>query len=349
MRGPDFELPPIDPPPPPVVPPAPVPPKHRRFPKAGAAALAGLLGLSGIGAYAWYSASGSSSPPTRIDPPATGATAGTLPAGSSATTLTPTTRAVTRTCLESEETFGAAREGPPDRPPWLTLHFGPRVSTAALVLISEAASAARQAFGEAGAVGIHVHCTLEEYAASLNRSPEEALKIINEGRIASIHRSDITIYGPRFERQPSAERRRIVYHEYFHAVQHTLSRNRSARSDLERPMWLIEGSARFFENAVTQRELDAFRRDLRRWAALPELATLVEPAGSDSPGGNAAYTLGSVAADYLVKTYGRDRLQYEFWAALAATDWRSAFSQVFGVSVDSFYADFETYRATLRP
>ena len=29
--------------------------------------------------------------------------------------------------------------------------------------------------------------------------------------------------------------------------------------------------------------------------------------------------------------------------AFAATDWRSAFLQVFGVTVDSFYDDFEAY------
>jgi len=57
----------------------------------------------------------------------------------------------------------------------------------------------------------------------------------------------------------------------------------------------------------------------------------------------------SIASDYLVAKYGRDRLRNEFWVAFAATDGRSEFLQVFGVTVDSFYADFEAYRSTLRP
>ena len=182
-------------------------------------------------------------------------------------------------------------------------------------------------------------------------SPDEALEDIREGRFASIRSSQISIYGPSFERQSPASRRHIIYHEYFHAVQHSLSRNRSARSDVERPLWLIEGSARYFENAVTQQELDAFRRtNVRRWEALPTLAALEQSSPSrPTVAPDEAYIVGSVACDYLATKYGRDRLQYEFWAALAQTDWRSAFARVFGVTVDSFYPEFEAYRSTLRP
>ena len=313
-----------------------------------------LLGLSAVGAYAWNSTVERNPAPqvSFEDPlPSTAATPETRPAPSSSSTVTPTSVAVgpTRTCLESAESAGAAREAPSERPPWLTLHFSPRVSTASLVLISGAASEAREAFGEAGAVGVHVYCDIEEYAAGLRISSEEASRRIGERRFASILLSDIRIYGPSYERQTTADRRRIIYHEYFHAVQHSLSRNRSARGDLERPVWLIEGSAKFFESSMTQRELEAFRRsEVRRWAALPELSTFIDGAGSDAEFGPEVYRLGSVASDYLVTKYGRDRLQHDFWAALATTDWRSAFLQVFGISVDEFYADFETYRTTLR-
>ena len=46
----------------------------------------------------------------------------------------------------------------------------------------------------------------------------------------------------------------------------SLSRGRSSRSGLEHPLWLIERSARFFENAVVPRDLENFRRtQIRRW------------------------------------------------------------------------------------
>ena len=352
MKGPDFEI-PADSSAPAKEAPIARPQDRGLFRKLRATAFVGLLGLSAVGAYAWNSTVDRNPPPQASfeDPlPSTPATPETRPTPSSPTTVTPTSVVVssTQTCLETEESPGAARDAPPERPPWLTLHFGPRVSTASLVLISGAASEAREAFGEAGAVGVHVYCDIGEYAAGLRIPPEEAQKRIGEGRFASIVLSDIRIYGPRFERQPSVERRRIIYHEYFHAVQHSLSRNRSSRG--ERLLWLIEGSARYFEHAITPRSLDAFRRsELRRWPALPELATFIDPVGADTTVGPEVYRLGSVAADYLATKYGRDLLQHDFWAALAGTDWRSAFLQVFGVGLDEFYADFETYRATLRP
>ena len=351
VKGPDFEIPP-DPPAPPVG--APVQPlrKPGGFHKVRAAVLVVLLGLSGVGAYAWSTVETDRAPlvPFEDPLPSTAATPETRPAPSSSSTVTPTSVPVSsnRTCVDSEGSPGGAREAPSERPPWLTLHFGPRVSTAALVLISSAASEAREAFGDAGAVGVHVYCDIDEYAAALRIPSEEALRRISEGRFASIVVSDIRIYGPSFERQPSVERRRIIYHEYFHAVQHSLSRNRSSRG--ERLLWLIEGSARYFEYAITERSLAAFRQsEVRRWADLPELATLIDPVGSDTTAGREAYRLGSVASDYLATKYGRALLQHDFWAALAGTDWRSAFLQVFGVSLDEFYADFEIHRATLRP
>ena len=351
MKGPDFEIPP-DPPAPAVGAPVQPPRAPGVFRKLRATVLALLLGLTGVGAYAWSTVETDPAPlvPFEDPLPSTAATAGTRPPPSSSSTATSTSVAVSpnRTCLDSEESLGAAREAPPERPPWLTLHFGPRVSTAALVLISGAASEARQAFGDAGAVGVHVHCDIEDYAAALRIPSEEALKRTGEGRFASILVSDIRIYGPSFERLGSAERRRVIYHEYFHAVQHSLSRNRTSRG--ERLLWLIEGSARYFEHAIPERSLETFRRShIRRWPALPELATLIDPVGADVTAGPEAYSLGSVASDYLVTKYGRDLLQRDFWTALAGADWRSAFLQVFGVSLDDFYADFEAYRATLRP
>jgi hypothetical protein len=76
----------------------------------------------------------------------------------------------------------------------------------------------------------------------------------------------------------------------------------------------------------------------------------VDAGGSVSTGGSGdAYTVGFVASDYLVEKYGRERLEDDFWVALATTDWRSAFLEVFGLTVDAFHSEFAACRAALKP
>ncbi len=355
MKGPDFEIPPLPPPGPPEDAPTVVrtrPVARRARAMAGVA----LLATSAAGAFAWYSQAG-----TTPDRPAvvttsapTRATAGSLPAPSSSTsTVTPGTRrsTVVRTCLDSEESPGASRGASPDRTPWITFDASPRVAADALALISDAALEAREVLGESSAFTVHVHCDLSEYAASTNSTVEEAQLEIERGQVAHVRRREMWIYGPAFGAASPSTQRRILYHEYFHVVQGFLSRDRSGRADVKTPLWLLEGSARYFENAVRPGDLQSVRRtQIRRWDALPTLEQLEETGGSVATGGSGgAYTLGLVASDYLVTKYGRERLQHDFWVALAGTDWRSAFLQVFGVTVDAFYSEFEAYRATLRP
>jgi len=141
--------------------------------------------------------------------------------------------------------------------------------------MARAASDARDALGEAGAVVIHVDCDIDEYAAATGTTLEEARQYVTDGRFAHILGQTIFLYGPSVEKQPVAIRRQAVYHEYFHALQRFLSTNRSARRGVDRPLWLIEASAKFFEHAVTDRELG----------------------GSPATGGSgAAHTIGSIAA-----------------------------------------------------
>jgi len=114
----------------------------------GGAALVVLLVLSGIGAYAWYSAQATGpSQPSRVDDPVvTSGTASSLPSPRSSV-VTPTTpaAAVTRTCLDSQDDPGAAREAPSEIAPWITFDFSPRVAGQALALMAGAASEARGA------------------------------------------------------------------------------------------------------------------------------------------------------------------------------------------------------------
>ena len=350
MRGPDFEI-PTEPPDPPADPPVTDVPR-RLGPRRAVAAVA-LVGTSAVGAFAWYSQTERTPrrPAAVVTSAPTRATAETGPARNSPTSaVTPTTRTrtVVRTCLDSQENPGAS---PSSSSGSITFDVSPRVTGEALALISDAASEAGQALGDSGAFTVHVHCDMNEYASALNMPVEEARLAIDRGRVAHVRRRDMWIYGPAFEMRALSGQRRTLYHEYFHVVQAFLSSDRSGRSDVNTPLWLLEGSARYFENTVRQGDLQSTRRtQIRRWDALPTLDQLEETGGAVATGGSGgAYTLGLVASDYLVTKYGRERLQRDCWVALAAADWRSAFLQVFCVTVDAFYSDFEAYRATLKP
>ena len=351
MRGPDFEIPPIDPPAPPVdgpVPEGPKAPAARRF---RAAALAGVLALSGSGAFAWYSSQSPAGPPAPVVLPSTTQTTEPLRTSTSSTRPTTTTRApVVETCVESAEHPAAAGGASPEGFPWITFKVSPRATRDSLDRIARAASQAREEFGDAGALGVRVYCEVQEWATASNTPPGEVQENVTAGLVALVRGGDIWIYGPTFEKQPASREREIVYHEYFHTLQRSLSRTRSATGG--NPLWLIEGSARYFENAVTPGELESFRRSqIRRFDDRPALEELEQSGGSTSSGGTGhAYPVGAVAVDYLVQTYGRERIQTDFWVALGGGGgWRSAFLHVFGVSTDTFYADFATYRQTLRP
>ncbi len=353
MRGPDFEIPSSPLPAPSMEPPAPERPTRGGAARMRAAALAALVVISGVGVLAGYSAlrSSSSTPPVMDSAPSSTPTTVILRTSPSSTTPPTTTPVVrlTKACLESAESTGAAGGSSPEGFPWITFHVSPRAATEALVRIAKSASEAREAFGDAGALGVRVYCDIEEFAAASNTPPDEVQKNVTQGQAAYQFRGDIWLYGPLFERRSSVDQRHTIYHEYFHALQRSLSRTRTGRPGT--PLWLIEGSATFFENAVTPRELENFRRvEIRRWDAKPALEALELSGGARSTGGTGdAYTVGAVAADYLVTRYGRERLQSELWLAIAETDWRTAFERVFGVSVDTFYSEFASYRQTLRP
>jgi hypothetical protein len=355
VRGPDFEI-PTDPPPPPPDQPVPDLPGRLRPRRARAAAVVALVGVSAAGAFAWYSQTGTTVPGPAVvsTTTPTRATATTLPTrNSSPSTVTPTTqaRAVVRTCLEPQENPRASQGSSPDLAPWITFDFSPRIAADALTLISDAASEARAVLGETPPFTVHIHCDMNEYAASTSTPVEEARLEVERGKVAHVKQGEMWIYGPAFGTKPLSIRREIVYHEYVHILQGFLSGERSGRRDVDTPLWLLEGSARYLENTVRQGDLDTERRtQIRRWGALPTLEELEDSGGSAATGGSGeAYTLGFVASDYLVDRYGRSRLQRDFWVALGETDWRSAFLHVFGLTVDAFYTEFEAYRATLRP
>lgn len=261
--------------------------------------------------------------------------------------------------LTSDELLGDAPEagaaGPSqDRPvagsgSAVVIRHDPNVPPGILDSIEETMAYARQDFGDSGPIVVHVYSTSEAFiAAHEPRAREQARKDIEGGSFAQAGSGVIWIYTPTYAKSRTNSRRLTLLHEYFHTVQRSLSG--PSRSRL--PLWLVEGSAKYFEVRVgSDRGYTYFEKDrennLVKSKALGPLAKYETEGASKARGGNGeAYTLGFVASDYLVQTKGVDALKRDFWTLLASTpDWKTAFTQAFGTSVEAFYADFEAQRS----
>lgn len=214
--------------------------------------------------------------------------------------------------------------------------------------IEETVAYARREFGDSGSVVVHVYSTSETFiAAHEPRAQEQARKDIEGGAFALAGSGVIWIYTPTYAKSGTNSRRLTLLHEYFHTVQDSLSGPR--RSQV--PLWLVEGSARYFElRTGADRGYTYFDREreneIAKSKALGPLAKYETEGASTARGGRGeAYTLGFVASDFLVQTKGVDTLKRYFWTLLASTpDWQTAFSKAFGTSVEDFYVAFEANR-----
>lgn len=136
-----------------------------------------------------------------------------------------------------------------------------------------------------------------------------------------------------------AERAAILFHEWYHVLQETLS------SGPPPPTWFVEGTAEWagFDAAVHFGyfdSLDYVRRAIRYDAGRPP-RSLTE-AKPENPG---VYSLYFTGIDFLTSHYGgRDRLR-RFWVRYdPGESWKAVFRSVFGVPVKTFLKKYEAYR-----
>ena len=265
---------------------------------------------------------------------------------SSTTTTRPAPTTTTTTLLPGVSQRPIAVTGPP-----IVLRYDEGMAPQALSIVEETIPVAHEALGESGPLVVHVYASADLYVASVEaRSQERARADLDAGAVATAAGGVIRIYGPRFLERDTTSRRLIVLHEYFHTVQSRLSAGRSGAV----PLWLREGTARYVEYGVAGDHgyLDYGRRrasEVRGSRALESLQAYEEQGGPTFRGeSGGAYVVGFLASEYLESLKGRQAVQRDFWTALrTSADWRAAFTTVFGVSVDQFYADFEVYRKTL--
>ena len=148
--------------------------------------------------------------------------------------------------------------------------------------------------------------------------------------------------------------RRVMAHEYYHAIQHQSSNTNAAS-------WLVEGGADWAEAGLRRRDAaSSFEQEL---AGKRQSVASGNPPPLDHAERKVEdwqYTLGALASHQLALSNGEQSL-LEFWRALlpeplgplgrwqSEPPWQSVFQDVFGFTVDDFYSKFANWRGELAP
>ena len=166
---------------------------------------------------------------------------------------------------------------------------------------------------------------------------------------------------------------KTVFHEYFHAVQHshvfTLDRDKRDAL-LDGPsggVWFVEGGAEYMAQITTQRLRDSGTLTASTWnsttrrSSASDLATRMEwkmnkvkerrtanPGLKISeieygPDQNIAYDYGTWAHAYLADMVGPDVLLDSFYANLNDLGWEESFVQAYGMTSAAFLTAFEEF------
>jgi len=137
----------------------------------------------------------------------------------------------------------------------------------------------------------------------------------------------------------------LVAHEHFHVLQSQIGcLPPRARKEYA---WLTEGSAVYVgwrtvieaDEVSAERAEELFNRLLTSRGALPRLTTYEREIEGD-----AAYTLAYNAFQILIARGGLSSYMDFCTRVASGENWRAAFAQAFGLTVDQFYAAFESSR-----
>ena len=162
------------------------------------------------------------------------------------------------------------------------------------------------------------------------------------------------------------EETKVVFHEYFHAVQHSHIATLDARerNALLGPVWFNEGGAEFmaqatssmlFNNGTMPRSgvsWNSFEVRMVKWLNQGREILANQCPGKEmkdieysDPCSGAAYGLGAWAHAYLAHLAGPDILLGTFYPRVEELGWEAAFGAAYGMSVDAFYTEFNAFLA----
>lgn len=218
---------------------------------------------------------------------------------------------------------------------------------------------AQSELGDAGPVTVYAYDDLEELLKT--RAPgggiEAARARYSQGSVGEAGAGGkIVIYMPTF--RTFQDRERLVMHEYFHTIQSYLlgsSINTEPFSQVPKvgPVWILEGTAEYVSSKLADSHgfgsyTGARQRAIRVARTSPSLEMYETWESTNSAPQGSIYSVGLLAAEFIETKYGGDDTKYSYWRALAKhPDWRTAFSDAFGVSIDDFYGEFAAHRQTI--
>ena len=147
-------------------------------------------------------------------------------------------------------------------------------------------------------------------------------------------------FGPGMDAEDA---RSLLAHEYFHVLQSQAFIGAGGDYAVGTPLWIVEGGAAYAQALFTHTGSDADRRSDLIANALQDVS-LRE--AMDRGIGNAGYSIGALAFDWLAEYVGEDK-NLEFWRQLAASEsvygWSDAFTATFGMTPENFFTRFEAY------
>lgn len=141
----------------------------------------------------------------------------------------------------------------------------------------------------------------------------------------------------------------IAVHEYAHEVQRQMTtytrpylRNEQQLVDINGPRWLVEATATAFANDYTYNSLIssvliALIRNGRDEFSGSKLKTMI---GHEATQDEDFASYVNAAGQLLVKKKGVEGI-LNFWSQMARTDWKDAFQQNYGLTIDEFYVEFD--------
>lgn len=156
---------------------------------------------------------------------------------------------------------------------------------------------------------------------------------------------------------------RIVFHEYFHAIQSSHMGLGEKRTSLKGPDWFYEGGAEYMAEIKLKKAIDTklllpidrSKPYVLRDNMEDHMLRAIDNLSNNCPGnklqdlnyGNQCdilYSLGSWAMAYLAHVYGEDLLLESFYKNLTEKpNWEVAFNDTYGISLEEFYVDFDKF------
>lgn len=156
---------------------------------------------------------------------------------------------------------------------------------------------------------------------------------------------------------------RILFHEYFHAIQSSHMGLGEKRTSLKGPDWFVEGGAEYMAEIKYKKAIDTkllipiygSKQYVLRDNMEDHMLRSIDNLSNNCPGNklqdlnyenqcDILYSLGSWAMAYLAHVYGEDLLLESFYKNLTEkTNWELAFNDTYGISSEEFYLDFDKF------